>query len=641
MDDPTIRGDGPHPGDRPGRSRRVGRRLRRVAASLMLSMLVVGPWPVDDSGFDGSLYQARTLDRLDARPGGGPPGPIRVGVAEVDLTPDHPLPLAGFIGQVRTPYAGIDSACLARALTVEAAGRATTILTADLLLINARLAAEVVRRSGLRADQVYFTASHTHGGPGGWGEHPLEMLVAGAYDPSFFDDLAGRLAGVVRRSRAATAPAEVAFVEVETRGRQVNRVDPGRPTHDPLSALVFRAPEAAEGAPPLAILAVFGAHATVSHPVPPRLGGDYPSALVAELKRKTGAGAVLFASGAVGDASPARPKAATQLESARRLGSALAGDLLAALPSARFEREVSVDAIRLEVDLPPLRLPFVASPLRFSPAATWWIAGGPAPLQALRIGPATLVGFPGDYSGHLAGRLVGSAGPSGVRAVATSFDGDFRGYLVSGDTYYRRPCYETRWMSFHGPWAGEYLTDLGRRMADRLAGGRSPEVRPPVDPLGWAYRVALGALLVGWLAWGRGAIRDGFGPLDLASKGMIVAAGVAVVAELASPGLAAWAGVGLPGRARWLGLPVGLIGLARARRASAGGSTWALAAAVFLLSASWPVALASGRAWLMGGLVGPRTPVAGRSTAVGARPAGSPGGMAADVDRRGRVMRKS
>ena len=267
------------------------------------------------------------------------------------------------------------------------------------------------------------------------------------------------------------------FVEVQARGRQRNRVDPSSPTHDALSALVFRPLGAPPGTNPLAILVVFGAHATVSHPIPPRLGGDYPASLASELKRRTGARSVLFASGAVGDASPARPRAASQRKSAQALGEALAVDLMAALPSARFDAVAEVASLRLDVNLPPVRLPFFAPSLRFSPFLTWWIADRRTHLHALRLGPAVLVGFPGDYSGHLADRLVESTRASGLSAVATSFDGDFRGYLVSEPVFRKRSCYETRWMSFYGPWTGEYFNDLARRMVDRL----SSEPRPGAD----------------------------------------------------------------------------------------------------------------------------------------------------------------
>jgi len=579
------------------------RRAGRLGGALVVSLAVLGPWPVDDAGFSGGKYQEKTLDRLEDGPGARPAGPIRAGLAEVDLTPGSPRPLAGFIGQIRTPFVGVDSPCSARALTVAGASGAVTILAADLLLINARLADEVVDRAGLRPEEVYFTASHTHGGPGGWGRHPLEMLVAGAYDPTFFDELAGKLADVVRRSRASTTPAELAFVEVQARGRQSNRIDPGATTHDALSALVFRPAGSAASDPPLAILAVFGAHATVSHPVPPRLGGDYPAAMAAELKRATGAGAVLFAAGAVGDASPARPRAATQRRSAEALGKALAGDLLAALPSARFSGEVATANLRLGVDLPPLRLPFFRPWLRFSPLATWWIAGRSTHLHALRLGSAVLVGFPGDYSGHLADRLVGSAGRAGLSPVATSFDGDFKGYLVSGEVFRRRSCYETRWMSFYGPWAGDYLTDLAVRMVDRLASGPGT-VRGPSSPAHPVLRLTLAALLTaGMMCPGTCGLQSSvrlarrLGPVTSAMIALAVGTAGAFVVD---PGLIDWAVVGLPDHARMAGLPIGLVALVRWKLAGPRRALLPFASACFLLSASWPIALAALRVGLAG-----------------------------------------
>ncbi len=598
MTEPTIRGDGPHPPDpAPTGARRWPRRL---AAALATILLVVGPWPVDDSSFVGSEYQARTLERLDTPTTAPAAGPIRVGVAEVDLTPDSPRPLAGFIGQARTPYAGVDTPCTARALTVESGSGAITILAADLLLIDARLARAVVDRAGLGPDRVFFTASHTHAGPGGWGEHPLERLVAGPYDPAYFDSLAGRLADAVRRSRAAAEPAEMAFVQVEAIGRQKNRVDPAMPTHDALSALVFRPTGGVDGAPPLAILAVFGAHATVSHPSPPRLGGDYPAALVAELKRRTGARSVLFASGAVGDASPARPRAATSSRAAEALGRSLADDLMAALPSARFAREVEVAGLRLDVDLPPVRLPFFAAGLRFSPLITWWIADRRTHLHALRIGPAALVGFPGDYSGELAGSLVGSTRASGVSAVATSFDGDYRGYLVSAPVFRRRACYETRWMNFYGPWGGEYLTDTARRMVGRLTLPGSGPGAPGPDraPADLAPRIALAGLLAATLAVGRRGLRGAAGRAGVVS---VAAGAAAVIAFGVDPGLVDWGKVGIPAPIRWAGLPAGVLALTGLRGRSPGRAAALLAAAFALLASSWFVALIALRAGLRGG----------------------------------------
>lgn len=598
MTDPTTRGDGPHRAGPP--TSKVRRRLLRLAVALSSSLLILGPWPVDDSGYPGSDYARRTVDRIASAPGPGRASPIRVGLAEVDLTPGTPRPLAGFIGQIRTPFAGVDTPCFARALTVESASAAVTILTADLLLIDARMAKAVLERSGVRPDQVYFTASHTHGGPGGWGSHPLEMLVAGAYDPAYFDTLAGQLAGVVRRSRARTEPAEFGFVQIRAAGRQTNRVDPASPTHDSLSALAFRPAGAPPGSAPIAILAVFGAHATVSRPVPPRLSGDYPAALASELKRATGARAVLFASGAVGDASPARPKAASSSRSAEALGKAIAGDLLAALPSARFSREVELANLRIDVDLPVVRLPFFGPGLRFGPALSWWIADRRTHLHAIRIGPAVLVGFPGDYSGDLADRLAGSTRGTSLSSVATSFDGDFRGYLVSESIFRRRSCYETRWMSFYGPWAGEYLNDLARRMVDRLAG--SPKLvgaGPGAADLG--PRIALGSLIPAALAVGWRRRREVAALLGRSGRLAIPVGSAAALAFVIDPDRFGWATVGVPGWVRLAGWPIGVVALIGAGRRGPGRTALLLGAASALLASSWVVVLMAFRGWAVAG----------------------------------------
>jgi hypothetical protein len=558
---------------------------------LTTSLLLVGPWPVDDSSFDGSSYQARTLERLALANPATQRGSIRVGVAEVDITPKSPRPLAGFIGQIRSPFVGVDTPCFARALTVERGPEAVTILTADLLLIDQRMARAVVDRSGLRADQVYFTSSHTHGGPGGWGNHPLEMLVAGAYDPTYFEILVNQLAQAVRQSRASLEPAEVGFSQVQTHDRQRNRVDPNLPTHDALSALIFRAPGASSEAPPLALLVVFGAHATVSHPVPPRLGGDYPSALVDELKRRTGAKSVLFASGAVGDASPSRPKAASQFQSSQALGKALAGDLIPALASTRFEREVVVSNLRIDVDLPPVRLPFFASKLRFSPALTWWISDRRTHLHALRIGPAAFVGFPGDYSGHLAHSLEDSTRNINLSVVPTSFDGDFRGYLVSTRIFFERSCYETRWMNFYGPGLGDYFNDLARRMVNRISDHPATESKLVFRWDRPVYRITLGILVlvaaVTWRHFGRSLVHNvGWLTLTIAV--------VALLGFLVVPDRFAWANFEIAGWLRLAGLPVGLVAL---RQGLSSRSLYLMLLACGLLSASWLIILMGLRGW--------------------------------------------
>jgi hypothetical protein len=278
---------------------------------------------------------------------------------------------------------------------------------------------------------------------------------------------------------------------------------------------------------------------------------------------------------------------------------------MAALPSARFARDVEVASLRLDVDLPPVRLPFFCAGLRFGPLLTWWIADRRTHLHALRLGPAVLVGFPGDYSGHLADRLAEATRPAGLATVATSFDGDFRGYLVSGRVFREKSCYETRWMSFYGPWAGESLNDLARRMVDRLAGVPPAGARPASGPAEVASRIALAGLLAAAMVLGWRRRREAGEAARRFGLPTVAIAAAAVIAFEVDPGLVDWSTFGLPAWLGAAGLLPGLVAVSRIARPGSGRVAPPLWTACALLSGSWPVVLMGLRAWARSGLADP------------------------------------
>ena len=450
--------------------RRIARAIlihrRRLVAIFVVALAwvgLVGPWPTRFTPHEETESFHVTVRRLNESPARLSRGNPRAGVAEIDLTPTVSVPVAGFIDQIWQPYVGISSPCSAHALTIATGSAGVTILTADLLLIDHALARRVLARTGLARDQIYFTATHTHSGPGGWGNHPLERLVAGTYDPELADLLADRLAQVVLKSRSKLEPVEVAFTQAAVSGLQRNRINPGQATNNLLSAWIFRAVSHDLDRPILATFATFGAHATIAHPRPARLGADYPGAFVEALSRSGRAGTVLFAAGTVGDASPVRPPGANHRRSVQVYGEELAKRLLPIFDNLEFHREIAFANLGLNVDLPPVQVPFGTAELRFSPLAVWWVGRRETYLHVLRLGPAWLVGFPGDFAGGL-----GLGLPKDSPVVATSFNGDYKGYLTSSETFRTRSCYETRWMSFFGAELGESLIDLSRQSFDLL-----------------------------------------------------------------------------------------------------------------------------------------------------------------------------
>ena len=122
--------------------------------------------------------------------------------------------------------------------------------------------------------------------------------------------------------------------------------------------------------------------------------------------------------------------------------------------------------VRLALDLPTLRIT-AGSKWRINPLYTSWLDDNKSHLHIIRIGKVVLAGFPGDYSGELGRTLDNWTSAHGLELVPTSFNGDWKGYLVLSDSFFKYSEYETRNMNFYGPWSGEYLNDLIKRMIER------------------------------------------------------------------------------------------------------------------------------------------------------------------------------
>jgi len=448
--------------------------MRRFALWFSLIIAVVwigvGPRPADNSAPEGSDYETATLQRLSTIPSTLVKGALLMGVAEADITPPVGHPLAGYGGRQPKTSNAIDQPVFARALTLSVAGRQVTILTAEILLINEKMAEAIYQRSGLQRDQLYFTASHTHSGPGGWGDSLLEGLIIGEFDADYFDHLVTQLTETIQRSQQDLKPSELAVVQLDMRASQRNRLDAAEPTNDHMTALIFRDMGSDPETLPSVVFTIFGAHPTILSLKTHKISGDYPTHLTNHLKKRLRANMVLFASGSVGDAKAVKPEGDTSFEKATKYGSGLAEKLAMQLPFAEYQQQVTLGSLYLPVDMPSIRFP-ISETWTLGPLVSALFGDDQSSLQALRIGPLLLFGFPGDYSGHLAVSLFKSIQQRTRQPhfmATTSFNGNFDGYFVSRRWFESVDRAETRSMNFFGPWGGEYLNSLAVEMADRL-----------------------------------------------------------------------------------------------------------------------------------------------------------------------------
>jgi putative membrane-bound dehydrogenase-like protein len=128
--------------------------------------------------------------------------PYKVGVAKVEITPDHAIRLNGF-GFRRTESEGVYQKLHARALAVEDGNKSPVLLmTVDVLGIPAdvydELAKRLEKKAGLKKDRLAVTATHTHTGPMLAGANPTLFGVPipkehqaniDKYTPVFLDKL--------------------------------------------------------------------------------------------------------------------------------------------------------------------------------------------------------------------------------------------------------------------------------------------------------------------------------------------------------------------------------------------------------------------------------------------------------------------
>jgi neutral ceramidase len=92
----------------------------------------------------------------------------------------------------------------------------------------------------------------------------------------------------------------------------------------------------------------------------------------------------------------------------------------------------------------------------------------PVFVKALRIGNILMVGMPCDFSGELTGTLDAYAKTKGLNLMVTSFNGGYIGYITH-DKYFNRDLYETKTMSWYGPYNGAYLQEVIKDIIDKLS----------------------------------------------------------------------------------------------------------------------------------------------------------------------------
>ncbi len=455
-----------------------------VLGIAIVFVICVGPWPLYYSHYDGTAYARRTFERIGGLDFSSPSGSLSAAAGRVEITPPVGEPMGGFSARDPMTSDGVLDKLYARAITLSAGGKTVTIVGGDILLILPELRDAILDRVKLQREEVYFTASHTHSGPGGYSSRWIDRISLGAYDEKILDRLADQFAEAIVKSRSSLEPVRLSVRTITPSSRTKklfvrNRLSPGDEAHGTVYVLSALPIIQSRPSASVATLVVASPHPTTLGRKNRYYSSDYPGVVQRKFE-SSGDTVCLFAAGAVGSMSPAElvPRGEQRRRSVGNVVGRLAGLAIdrkapstgssdVAAKIGRWDsNQVRLSSFVLDVNLSPQQY-LLGEYLRLSPLITSYLHNRRTYIHVLRIGDTVLFGMPCDYSGELAAELEKWASSRGLVSIVTSFNGDYIGYLVP-QRRYRQPNYETRDLNLFGPWCGEYFNDICRRILMRL-----------------------------------------------------------------------------------------------------------------------------------------------------------------------------
>jgi len=465
----------------------------KLAVVLFLAIvfiILIGPWPVyRDSHYQDAPYFKAALAKIDQCLNRSQltdkPGPLKAGWAKRVITPPVGTPMAGYSDRPNGKRStGVRDDLFVNAVVLNNGQHMVVLVTADILMTTPNVAEmvwhEVCGKLPLDENDILFTSTHTHNGPGGLEPGLLPQFSFGKYDPKIPKMIADAMVQAIIEAYKKMAPARIAHSKVDAPQFICNRVHNGATD----SLLRFFIIEKETGERCYAVR--YSAHPTTFKKADREISAEYPGEICRYIEAKRDAQAI-FVGGAVGAMDPRAPKGPDRSTRVKRMGEALAKLILDHDGDLDFLTNVALVSVGASFGMPPLQIrPLKGSDsfsgsLRLSPLLAK-IVGFPLQgrIQAIRVGDMIFMGLPYDVSGEIAKAWSEEASKDGCDLWISSHCVPYCGYLSPDAYYWVKPekgyyhynmYYEFRLMNWFGPNQEAMFHDL----KDHILQGMAPK----------------------------------------------------------------------------------------------------------------------------------------------------------------------
>ena len=459
------------------------RTFLKILGTIILVLVIVLLWAlerVDYSPYFDADYYSKTrfdLDSISAQLSLAE-GEVEVGFGRASITPglgageDDPgagvfreMPLAGFGSRKGTYAEGVHDSLFVKAVAIRVEEQLLVLIGSDMLIVPPNITEGVTRlvseKLDINRNQLFFSATHTHSSVGAWSEGFVGKEFAGEANPNVEVWLIRQFGKAIKNAVEDLQPGQIGSGSFHAPGLISNRLVGEKGEKN--SEFIYIAANQNSGK--RALLGSFDAHATTLGGWNMQISGDYPGYWQRKLESE-GIDMALFFAGSVGSHSP--HSIGEEFEKSRYIGEALADSVLKYMAGTELRESIGLSFLSLGMDLPEFHIR-VSDGLRLNPALGGKLFPpiGDVYLQAAKIGDLIWATTPCDFSGEMAIDYKSAMNNKGYRALVTSFNGAYVGYIIPGK-YYHLDEYESRLMSWYGPNMGPYTHEMIRRMMEKL-----------------------------------------------------------------------------------------------------------------------------------------------------------------------------